>query len=289
MRTTAGIVNWNSGRHLEACVVSLLGEPDVKILVYDNGSQDDSLDFADRESGRVQVIRSSENRGFAGGVNEILLRAETPYVLILNPDVQAASGSIRLMEDFMDTHPRAAALGGYAGEKYLPRNLPSAWNLIRENLGLPVGAVYDRAARSPTAPTEGGPDFIRVEQAAAAAIMIRREIPKDTLMFDPAFYPAWYEDVDFCRRLQRDSWEVYFAPNARFAHAGGYSAKTMGSGPFVHAYYRNQIRYAQKWFKWPEVLAVRTSVAAGMIGRMIARPANIPGYGRVLFGALIGW
>ncbi|HEY2379790.1 MAG TPA: glycosyltransferase family 2 protein [Terriglobia bacterium] len=278
MKTTAGIVNWNSGRHLQACVESLLGEPDLKILVFDNASQDDSLDFAGRESSRAQVVRSSENRGFAGGVNEILQRAETPYVLILNPDVQAAPGSIRLMEQFMDTHPRAAAIGGYAGEKYLPRLLPTMWTLLRENLGLPVGAVYDRAG-----------DFIQVEQVAAAAIMIRREISKGTLIFDPGFYPAWYEDVDFCRRLQRDNWEVYFAPEARFAHAGGYSAKAMGSGRFVDAYYRNQVRYAQKWFRWHEVLAVRASVAAGVIGRMIARPSNLPGYSKVLFGALIGW
>lgn len=287
MKTTAGIVNWNSGRHLEACVASLLSELDVNIVVFDNASQDDSLDFAGRESGRVQVVRCADNRGFAGGVNEILHRAQTPYVLILNPDVQAAPGAIRMMEEFMDTHPRAAAVGAYAGEKYLPRNLPTMWSLIRENLGFPVGVVRDCAAWSQTSPT--AKEFVHVEQVAAAAIMIRREISKETLTFDPAFYPAWYEDVDFCRRLQRDDWEVYFALHARFAHAGGYSATTMGRSRFVNAYYRNQIRYARKWLKWHEVLAVRVSVAAGMIGRMIARPSNFSGYAKVLFGALTGW
>jgi GT2 family glycosyltransferase len=191
------------------------------------------------------------------------------------------------MEEFMDDHPRAAAVGGDVGEKYPPRNLPGAKDLVLENLGLaPVGALYERPVRSQTAPTV---EFIRVEQVAAAAMLIRREPYQDVPVFDDRFYPAWYEDVDFCRRLKHDNREVYFAPHAKFEHSGGYSAKTMGSTQFLNAYYRNQIRYAKKWFEWYEVTLVRASVVAGMIGRTIVRPRNAPGYFKVLLGALIGW
>jgi GT2 family glycosyltransferase len=288
MKTTVGIVNWNSGHLLEACVQSVLGESTVNVFVFDNGSQDDSLNVTLPGSGRVQVVRSSENRGFAGGVNEIFRRTAATYVLLLNPDIRVLPGSIQLIEEFMDTHPRAAAVGGYAGEKYLPKNLPTAWSLIVENLGLApaIGARDERAGRSQTARTV---DFLRVEQVAAAAMMIRREPHKDIPVFDDRFYPAWYEDVDFCRRLKRDNWEVYFAPHAKFDHSGGYSAKTMGSARFISAYYRNQIRYAKKWLKWYEVAFVRVSVVIGMFGRIIVRPWNAAGYLRVLFGALIGW
>jgi GT2 family glycosyltransferase len=119
--------------------------------------------------------------------------------------------------------------------------------------------------------------------------MVRREACKKGPVFDETFYPAWYEDVDFCRRLQRDNWEVFFARQAEFPHSGGYSAKTMGTGRFVCAYYRNQVRYARKWFRWYEVTVVRAALVAGALGRMIARPSSIAGYGKVLFGALIAW
>ena len=139
MKTTVGIVNWNSGHLLEACVESILGESALNVFVFDNGSQDESLNLTSSASCRVQVVRSSENRGFAGGVNEIFRRTDTRYVLLLNPDIRVLPGSIQLMEEFMDTHPRAAVVGGYVGEKYPPRNLPTMYSLVLENLGIGQG------------------------------------------------------------------------------------------------------------------------------------------------------
>ena len=289
IKTTAGIVNWNSGRHLETCVESLMAAADVEIVVFDNHSTDGSLDMAGTFGARVRVIRSNENRGFAGGVNEILRCSETSYVLILNPDIRVERASVQLMEEFMDSHPRAAAVGGYVGEKYLPRRLPTAWSLIRENLGFPVGAVYDRALFAESGKNAGAQTAPAVDQVAAAAMMVRREVCAGDLMFDTRFFPAWYEDVDFCRRLKNKNWEVYFMPQAKFLHDGGYSAKTMGAGPFLQAYYCNQVRYAQKWFGLAGRSAVRASIALGMLGRMIVRPWNLAGYIKVVFGALIGW
>ena len=288
MKTTVGIVNWNSGPLLEACVESVLRESGNDVLVFDNGSRDDSLNFTPSAPGRVHIERSSENRGFAGGVNEIFHRTDTPYVLLLNPDIRVPTGSIQLIEEFMDAHPRVAAVGGDVGEKYSPKNLPTAWSLVSENLGNSGVAPVDSRTRIRES-TGATPEFIQVEQVAAAAMLIRREPYKDGPIFDDRFYPAWYEDVDFCRRLKRDNWEVHFAPHAKFEHSGGYSAKTMGSTQFLTAYYRNQIRYAKKWFEWYEVMLVRASLVAGMIGRTIVRPRNAAGYGKVLLGALIGW
>lgn len=180
----------------------------------------------------------------------------------------------------MDSHPRAAAIGGYVGAKYLPRNFPTARSLVLENLGL------GRRSASPDLASER---LIRVDQVAAAALIIRREAYEQVQHFDEDFYPAWYEDVDFCWKLRRAGWEVHFAPQAKFLHEGGYSAVALGNKAFPYAYYCNQARYAKKWFGTLGSLAVRTSIAAGMIGRMIGRPGSAAGYGRVLIGALIRW
>ena len=285
MKTTVAIINWNSGALLKSCVESLVATaPDVQLLIIDNHSNDGSVAFLDKLRERIQLIDNPGNRGFAGGVNDAVSHSSsTPYVLILNPDVRALPGSVKLLEELMDRHPRAGAIGGYVGEKYLPRHFPTPGSLVLENLGLgasiSAGAVYDRASAS----------ISRVDQVAAAALMIRREAHEDVGRFDEQFYPAWYEDVDFCRRLKRDDWEVYFALNAKFPHSGGYSAKTMGGGRFVYAYYRNQMRYAGKWFAWYEVIIIRASVVLGAIGRMVARPSHSLGYAKVLFGALIAW
>jgi N-acetylglucosaminyl-diphospho-decaprenol L-rhamnosyltransferase len=130
---------------------------------------------------------------------------------------------------------------------------------------------------------------VRVDQPAAAALMIRRDAFEDAGGFDEQFYPAWYEDVDFCQRLKARGWDIYFAPRAEFLHEGGYSANAMGTESFLRSYYVNQVRYAQKHFGRFGSAAVRLSIAAGMIGRIIGRPKRASSYGKVFIGALKGW
>jgi GT2 family glycosyltransferase len=190
-------------------------------------------------------------------------------------------GAVQYLEDFMNSNPRAAAIGGFVGEKYIPKPLPTVSSLIRENLGFSV-AVTGNASEAHTVPR-------RVDQPAAAALMIRRDAYEDVGGFDEQFYPAWYEDVDFCERLKEKGWEIYFAPNAQFLHEGGYSANAMGAPTFLRAYYGNQLRYARKHFGMLGRVAVRASVAIGMLARIVGKPKHAAAYGKAFLGALRGW
>jgi GT2 family glycosyltransferase len=266
------IVNWNSGRRLSSCLQSLPGTPE-SVVIVDNASADDSLETA-KESGCSAIfIGNSSNRGFAAAVNQGFAATSAPYVLLLNPDVRVIPGSIELLERVLDEHPRAGAVGGYVNEKYLPRPLATPWTVIRENLGIPVGTSNQQ----------------EVGQAAAAALLVRREAFAQTHGFDERFFPAWYEDVDFCRSLRAQGWQVRFAREAEFVHEGGYSARTLGSSDFAAAYYRNQLRYISKHFGPAAGLAVRFSIVAGMAARLVVRPSRAAASSKVIAGALGGW
>jgi GT2 family glycosyltransferase len=214
-------------------------------------------------------------------VNQAFKATATSYVLVLNPDIRVMPGAVQLLEEFMNSHQRAGAIGGYVGEKYLPRDFPSVGKLVLENLGM------RRSVGGHRPPLQS--DAIPVEQPAAAALMIRREAYDDVGGFDEQFYPAWYEDVDFCQRLKSIGWDIYFAPQAEFLHEGGYSANEMGSERFARSYYSNQVRYARKHFGSFGTAAVRASIAVGMVGRMIGKPKHAAAFGKVLIGVLKGW
>ena len=294
MSSAVAIINWNSGSWLRTCIESLLATAtNAEILVIDNASLDTSLESVDGFRNRVNFVRNSVNRGFAAAINQAFQLTSTSYVLVLNPDIRVMPGAVPVLEDFMNAHPRAGAVGGYVSEKYLPRDFPTVGSLVRENLGFPggstVAALYDRRqAGAHRAPLQLKEPFA-VEQPAAAALMIRRDAWESVDGFDEQFYPAWYEDVDFCRRLNTAGWEIYFAPKAEFLHEGGYSAEALGSENFLRAYYSNQLRYARKHFGSLGGAAVRASIAAGMLGRMIGRPKEASAYGKTLIGALKGW
>jgi GT2 family glycosyltransferase len=276
--TAVGIVNWNSGRWLLACIESVLATAsDVEIVVVDNASSDDSIELASGFRNQVHFIRNSVNRGFAAGVNQVFQVTSSSSVLILNPDIRVTTGAVAQLEEVMDAQPKAGAVGGYVNDKYLPRELPTAATLIRQNLGF--GSKQVGSSRQTRL----------VEQPAAAALLIRRDAYDEVGGFDERFYPAWYEDVDFCNRLKKANWDIYFVPTAEFLHEGGYSAKAMGVTDFAEAYYRNQLRYAEKEFGGRASLAVRLSIALGMIGRMAARPAHASAHWRTILGALGRW
>ena len=103
MRSTVAIINWNSGNLLKACIESVIATTTgVKILVIDNGSKDGSLDCVSDFAPHAQLIASSDNRGFAAAANKAFIWSSTPYVLLVNPDIQVLPGAIQLLEEFMD-------------------------------------------------------------------------------------------------------------------------------------------------------------------------------------------
>lgn len=280
MSTAAAIINWNSGLRLRSCIDSLIATTTtVEILVIDNASTDDSLNSLGDLKKRVDIVRNSVNRGFAAAVNQAFHVTSSSYVLILNPDLRATDTAIQRLQDFLDAHPRAGAIGAFVGDKYLPKVLPTPASLIRENLGFASstqGKPVDRSTH-------------QAEQPAAAALMVRRDAYDEVEGFDEQFYPAWYEDVDFCRRLKTQGWEIWFMPGAKFLHEGGYSAEAMGTRQFLRSYYGNQLRYARKHFGAAGAAAVRASIAAGMLARLLTRRKDSGAYANAFLGALKGW
>jgi GT2 family glycosyltransferase len=267
------IVNWNSGKRLKHCLESL--PPTPATIVIDNASADDSLKFARESEVPATYIENRANVGLAAAINQGFKETSTPYVLLLNPDVRVTSGAPDFLEKVLDEHSRAGAVGGYVNEKYLPRAIATPWSIIRENCGFPFPPIQTNGEQE-------------VGQAAAAALLVRREAFDEIGGFDDQFHPAWYEDVDFCARLHAARWEVRFAREARFVHEGGYSVQALGPTEFATAYYRNQIRYVNKHFGAGAGL-VRLSIAAGMAARRIIAPSRSPSCSRVIAGALWEW
>src|SRR5262245_15943969 len=195
MNSAVAIISWNSGRRLHACVESVLAAAaDAKVVVIDNASEDGSLEFVQTFQKRIHLVRNHSNRGFAAAVNQAFGATSTSYVLVLNPDVGVTSGAAEILEGFMDAHPRVGAIGGYVGDKYLPKELPTIGALVRENL-----AFGSSSRMSDRKWIKGQSSPVKVDQPAAAALMIRRAAYEEIGGFDEQFYPAWYEDVDFCQ------------------------------------------------------------------------------------------
>src|SRR4051812_24620964 len=87
---TVVVVSWQ-GRHLLGpCLASLEAQTlPHRLVVVDNASTDGTAAFLAAEHPGATVVTTSENLGFAGGVQAGLDVVETPYAVLLNNDAQA--------------------------------------------------------------------------------------------------------------------------------------------------------------------------------------------------------
>jgi len=266
------IVNWNSGRHLERCLQSLHRHGGgCEVLVIDNASDDASLGFDRPSCGEVSIVRNRSNLGFAAACNIGWRRSRGQCVLFLNPDVESLEGSVQSLAQTLEADPQLWALGGCLvdpGGKvqagFNVRAFPAVGSVAAEMLLLervwpsnPWTREYKMAGWNPVY-------FRHVDQPAGACLMLRRRALESLDGFDERFSPAWFEDVDLCRRIRAAGGAIGYEPRARFVHHGGSSLERLGRESFLRCFHANQVRYFAKHHGSQAAGRVRSLILAGM-------------------------
>lgn len=274
------IVTWNSERWIERCLRSLpaaCAGLRYEIIVHDNASSDGTLRGVPDDGARV--LRSTRNDGFAAGTNRAFRESRGRYLFLLNPDCDLEPGALTTLCAFVDEHPNAAGAApllvddsGGSQRYFQLRRLPTLRGLAAEALLLNKLFPRNRATAhyrySDLDLDLSSPQ--RVEQPAAAALLIRRDVFDELGPFDERFSPAWFEDVDYCQRLRAAGKEIFIVPAAVARHHGGASLEHMSYATFIDLWYRNMWLYARKWFSRGEAEALRWAIITGMLLRCFA-------------------
>ena len=212
-RVTVVIPNYNGMRFLQDCLASLASqsEPDVRIIVADNGSADESIAFIRREYPQVHICASPHNTGFCRAVNEGIVRARTPYVILLNNDTVCHPDFVKELCDCMDRHPDAFSAQAKMVSLDHPELIDDAGDFYCA-LGWAFARGKGRAASRYD--HEG-----KIFSSCAGAAVYRKSFLEKTGLFDTAHF-AYLEDLDIGYRAQLLGYRNYFAPRARVKHAG---------------------------------------------------------------------
>lgn len=292
MKTGALIVTWNSADALRACLEAVTPHA-RRTLVVDNASADATLEVARSVPG-VELIANPVNRGFAAAVNQgFAALDDCGAVLLLNPDAVLLEG-FSALEAALAAPGTGAAAGVLADESgapqcgFSPRAFPTPAALAFESLGInrlwpgnPVNRRYRCLGFDYTRPAD-------VEQPAGAFLLIRREAWERAGGFDEGFYPLWFEDADFLKRLHGAGWRVCFVPQARARHAGAHSIRQLAWDSRWLYWCGSLLRYAACHFRPPGAAVVAGAVilgsapkaVTGMIQRRSIQPLGV--YGQIV-------
>jgi N-acetylglucosaminyl-diphospho-decaprenol L-rhamnosyltransferase len=233
------VVNWNTCALLRECLTILSADDDgapLNLICVDNGSSDGSVEMVRREFPAAVVIANSDNVGFAAACNQgIAVAVETHhavYVALVNSDVVVAPPQLRSLALLMADAPRVAAVGPalrladgrlQSGAAGFPL---TAWSGVCQFLFLSAltggrlrgffidqGRFVDDARPVP------------VDWVSGACMVVRSEAIREVGPLDAGLF-MYGEDVEWCQRMKRRGFDVWYVPQVAVVHRQGAS----GSG-----------------------------------------------------------
>ncbi len=251
---SVAIVNTNTKELAANCLDSLYKNTrriGFEVFVVDNNSRDGSREMLEKRFPQVKLISNKENRGFSGATNQALKQAEGRYSLLLNPDTLILEGSIDKMVQFMDEHPEAGALGC----KLLNpdgtlqpscKSFPSFLNLFFEALFLDKLFPRSRVFGGYYMSYWNHDDLREVDQPMGSCLMVRKEVIAKVGLIDEQFF-CFFDEVDWCYRMKKEGYRIFFTPQAEIIHYRGQTFKRMPLRAFWY-WHRSLLRYYRKHF-----------------------------------------
>ena len=249
------IVNWNASSQLADCIGSIAKYHSgfvSSVIIVDNASTDDSLLQVESIAHfqlQLQIIRNTENRGFAAACNQGAVLTNAEYLLFLNPDAALYADTLPKVMAYMQAPENAkVAICGV-------QLLDEAGHVSRSCARFPtaLGFVSHAAGLSHLFPRLG--HFMaewdhaqtrRVDQVIGAFFLVRREVFEALGGFDERFF-VYFEEVDFSYRANKAGWLSHYLADAQAFHAGGGTSNQVKGRRLFYSL-RSRLLYAFKHF-----------------------------------------
>ncbi len=230
------IVNWNAEKYLKKCIDSLFEQTykNFEIIVVDNASTDNSVEFIEKNYPQVHLIKNKKNLGFAEGNNIGITHSKGEHVALFNPDAVAEKN---WLEKLIFELENSKKVGGTVGKMmYLSNEFGKdavfcTWSKINPYSAIPYN-FYDNEPKS------------KVDYLSGAAMVVKKEIIKKIGMLDPGYFLYW-EETDWCARMIRAGYDLIYVPTAVAWHA---ISVLLDSDKKIYFMERNRIRFAIKNF-----------------------------------------
>ncbi len=214
-----------------------------QVIVVDNGSTDDTIAVLSEKFPSATLIRSEKNLGFAGGMNLGLRVAIGRVIVLMNSDVLASAETLKAAAEALLSREQAGALSPLLR---MPDGRPqpfafgkdqSPWYLLARGLKalLGLGPMHRWDVRQP----------IEVDWISGACMLVRQEVVEQIGLLDKRFF-LYFEDNDWCLRMRKAGWRVFYDPRFEVIHLGGASLPQRSRASEI--YYRSLILFTAKHY-----------------------------------------
>jgi hypothetical protein len=236
------IVTYNSKKHIESCINSILKQDyPHEIIVVDNTSCDGTVQYIRERYPDIKIIESGENRGYGAGNNIGVRNAIGDYLVILNPDTIVEKNWLReLISPIQDSSKLITT----------PKILVYDGSMINTcgNINHFTGLTFTRGlGENP----EAYPEEELVSGISGCCFALRKEDYDKLGGFDETFF-IYNEDSEFSWRANLKCFKILYVPKSVIRH--DYRLKV---GP-EKIYYLEKNRYLilRKYLSRKDILTI---------------------------------
>lgn len=268
------IVSWNVKEKLRDNLRALFESQNVnfEVFVVDNNSHDGSAEMVKKEYPQVKLIANRENLGFARANNQAIKQASGEYILLLNPDMRVFDDTLSNMVAWLNWHERVFVAGCKLVDETSQivkhvRHFPTFLDQLVIVLKIPhlFPSVLNKYLKNDFDYTKSA----QVDSVRGGFFMIRKEAIEKVGLLDERYF-LWFEEVDYCRRVELAGGEVWYVSGAECIDLVGQSFKQLNLVVKQKYFRDSMLKYFKKWHSpyayWILRLAWPAAIFAVMIG-----------------------
>ena len=238
------VVTYNNLELTRACLASLdefSDYPQLEIIVVDNASSDGSKEYlADWASApNKRLVLNNDNKGFAAANNQGLAIASGEYLVLLNNDTYVTPGWVRTLMNHLRLDHSIGLIGPVTNNIGNEAKINLSYTSMEEMLR--SSASYVRHHIGLTMP---------IRTVAFFCVMMRREVYLRVGTLDEVFGRGFFEDDDYCRRVEQQGLRIVCAEDVFIHHYLSASFNKLKSQDRQDLFEQNKAVYEAKWGKW---------------------------------------
>lgn len=240
------ICNFNKVDYLKGCLETLyksnFEELLYDVIVVDNASTDESVEFVKKNYPSIILLENETNTGGSGGFDrgiQYVMKQDYTYVALLDNDILLESDTILNLIKYIKENPKVGVVGSKICTMDNPEILQEMGSFIdfseKLNIETPLKSHKD---------DDSLPEVVSCDYVPACCLITTNEILNKVGSFNTKHFIYW-DDMDWCTRVKRAGYEIHAINNSRVFHKMGAANHTNTFG--VYYFERNRIMFFLKY------------------------------------------